>query len=170
MHWFEPGARRRGRSTGLLLLSALFLLVSLYSEAAFSASPSASLIVTIKQVNPAGGLQTVTCAVKQKCLLPVTIQNGSQRETVTAHILFVPGNVMFAFETHDGYLYARDKNADPKYPFYKTMWATAVSPNKSSTRDVTLFLPAVPLAALARIVKTVQQPVAELEITMEAAP
>lgn len=164
MKSIKSAALNRGRYVSLLLLS-LFLFVSLHSEAA----PSASLIVKIRQLNPDGAVQQIICTAKANCLLPVPIAVGAQRKTVTAKILFVPGSVMFAFETPDGFLYARDKNADPKIPYYKTMWAAALGPNKPPTRDITLFLPAVSLA-LARVVKTVQQPVAELEITMEAAP
>lgn len=165
MKSIKSAARNRGRYLSLLLFS-LFLLVSHHSEAA----PSASLTVKIRQLKPDGAVQQIICTVKGKCLLPVPITVGAQRKTVTAKILFVPGNVMFTFETPDGFLYARDKNADAKYPYYKTMWTATVGPNKPPTRDVTLFLPAVPLAGLGRIVKTVQQPVAELEITMEPAP
>jgi hypothetical protein len=175
MHLFKPAARRRGRNTGLLLLSVLFLLVSLYSEAAFSAS----LMVTIKEINPAGGSQEATCADHKKCLLPLVIKTRQgQQETLNVTMFFVPGNILFMFHTPNGDLYASDGKADDKTSRYEAMWHIAPAKDKASTYNVTLFLPVVPHAAVAPILsvtheaalKIAHEPVADLEISAQPVP
>ncbi len=153
------------RSAGFSFLTLLFLLVPLHSEAAPAPSPS-SLTVKIRQIDTSGEVQQVTCSPKAKCLLPLDIQTKQgKKETLTVQILFVPGSVLFQFETPDGYLYSRDNNADVKHTFYETIAHNAVVPNKPLTRDITLFLPAARLALATPMVKTAQQPVAVLEIS-----
>ena len=167
MYWSKPAARRRGRITSFWLLPVLLSLVSLQSEAAFSAS----LAVKIRQLNPAGEVQQATCTEHKKCVLPLEIQTGAQKETLTVHVLFVSGNVLFEFETPHGYVYAGEKNpADKQHTVYETIWRGAKAQNTPSTSDITLFLPLVPLAAIAPILKTPQQPVADMEITTEETP
>src|SRR5258708_18624169 len=102
MHWSKRAARRRGRIYRVLLLSLPFFLVSLHSEAAFSAS----LSVKIRQLNPDGQTQQVTCTPNTKCLLPIDIQTGSTKETLTVGIEFVRGTMLARFQTPKGYLYA----------------------------------------------------------------
>jgi len=147
--------------------SSLFLLVSLHSEAAFSAS----LTVKIRQLNPDGAVQQVTCAPKTKCLLPIDIQTGATKETLTVHVLFVPGNVLFEFETPKGFFYAGDTTpADSHNILYEPRWH-GVKPQKTpSTTNVTLFLPLVPHAEMAPILNAVKQRVGDLEIITEQAP
>jgi len=167
MHLFKPATRRGGRNTGLLLLSLLFLLVSLHSEAAFSAS----LAVKIRQVNPSRDVQQVTCTEHKKCVLPIDIQTGATKETLTVHVLFVPGNALVEFESPKGFLYAGDKSpADKQHATYETIWQPAKATNKLATSDITLFYPVVPFAAVAPILTAPQQAVADLEITTEETP
>jgi hypothetical protein len=166
MYSFKPATRGRWRNAGLLCLS-LFLSISLYSEAACSAS----LVVKIKQLNPEGGLQQVTCTDDQKCVLPVDIQTGQTKKTLTVGISFVPGNVLMTFATPDGFLYAGDTNpADTQHAIYETLWHRAVAQNEPSISDVTLFSPAVPNALLVPALSAVEKPVADLEITLETTP
>ncbi len=170
MKSIKSAARNRGRYLSLLLLS-LFLLASLHSEAAPAPAPApSSLTVEIRQIDTAGEVHQVTCSSKAKCLLSLDIQTKQgKKETLTVHVTFVPGSVLFQFETPDGYLYSRDNNADVQHTFYETIAHNLVVPNKPLTRDITLFLPAVRPALVAPLMKTVQQPVAILEIT-ETAP
>jgi hypothetical protein len=166
MKSIKPAARNRGRKSRLLLLP-LLLLVSLHSQTAFSAS----LSVKIRQVNPDSEIQQVTCTDNTKCVLPIDIQTGATKETLTVHVLFVPGNVLFEFETPKGYLYAGEKNpADAEHAAYETIWTGGKAQSTASISPVTLFLPLVAQAAVAPILSTVEQPVADLEITTEAAP
>ena len=166
MSWSKPAARGRGRNTGFLLLSGLFfLLVSLHSEAAFSAS----LTVKIRQVNPDSAIQEVNCAERAKCVLPIDIQTGTTKQTLTVHVHFVP--VLFEFETPKGFLYAGDKSpADKQNAVYQTIWTKGKAQSKSTISPVTLFLPLVPHAEVAPMLSAVQQPVADLEITTVQAP
>jgi hypothetical protein len=166
MKLLKPAARNRGRKSRLLLLP-LLLLVSLHSQTAFSAS----LTVKIRQVNPDSETQQVTCTDNTKCVLPLDIQTGATKQTLTVHVLFVPGHVLFQFETPKGYLYAGDKTpADAQNAVYETIWTRGKAQSTASVSPVTLFLPLVPQAALAPMLSAVQQPVADLEITTEAAP
>lgn len=102
--------------------------------------------------------------------MPIDIQTGPIKETLTVHVLFVPGNALFEFETPKGFLYAGDKTpADKRTAIYRTIWYEDKAKNTPST-NVTLFLPLVPHAEVAPMLNTVQTPVADLEITTEAAP
>jgi hypothetical protein len=146
------------------------LLVSLHSEAAFAAS----LNVKIRQLNPDGTVQQVTCTPTAKCLLPIDIQTKQGKKvTLTVHILFVPGgNALFKFETPDGYFYAGDKNpADKQNAIYEANWHGAAVKPAPSTTDVTLFLPLTLHAEVGPTLRTsVEQPAADLEITTEQLP
>jgi hypothetical protein len=172
MRSFTSAARRRGRTAAFLLLAVLFSFVSLYSEAAFSAS----LIVTIKKINPENGIQQVTCTARQKCVLPIAIQNGANKETITAHILFVPGSLLAKFQGPDGYYYAGDTGNTKE--FYEVTWRKSGPRDKPETYDVTLFLPVVPHPEVAPILSVAHEaaehithaPVANLEITAQPAP
>jgi hypothetical protein len=127
--------------------------------------------VKIRQVNPDSAIQQVTCTDNTNCLLPIDIQTGTTKETLTVHVLFVPGNVLFEFETPKGYLYAGDKNpADAEHAAYETIWTRAKAQSTASIAPVTLFLPLVPHAEVAPMLSAVQQSVADLEITTEQAP
>ena len=164
---FAVLARERGRLFGLLLLPFLFCFVTSHINAAHAAS----LNVKIRQVNPDGATQQIICTDNTKCVLPLDIQTGATKETLTVHVLFVPGNVLFEFETPKGYLYAGEKTpADPQDVRYETIWTRGKAQSAKSITPVTLFLPLVQQAAVAPILSTVQRPVADLEITTEAAP
>jgi hypothetical protein len=166
MHSFKPAARRSGRYAGFLLFSAFFLLVSLHSGAAFSAS----LAVKIRQLNPDGQIQQVTCVNHQQCILQLGIRTAqAQTETLNVHVLFVPGNVLLEFETPKGYLYAGPKTAAAKHVDYRTIWRNTSALNKPFADDVTLFLPLVAHPAAPRL-NVAQQPVADLEVTTEQVP
>jgi hypothetical protein len=171
----NPAARGHGRNKGFLLLSAVVSLISLHSQPALSAS----LAVTIRQLNPDSAIQQVTCAEKQKCLLPIDIETKQgKKETLTALILFAPGRALFQFQTTDGFLYAWDKKPGDENAVYETIWHELTPAKKPLTGNVTLFLPAVSRAVGAPILnvaheaaqKVDHQPVADLEITVAAAP
>jgi hypothetical protein len=173
MHSFKPAALGHGRNAGLVLFAVLFLFVSLYSETAFSAS----LIVTIKQINPEGGIQQVTCVARQKCVLPLLIQtHQAQQETLNLTLGFVPGSLFAVFQTAKGYLYADDKG--DTNGAYNAIWHKGVPIDKPSTYDITLFLPAMPQVGVASILgvaheaalHVIHAPVADLEITTQPVP
>jgi hypothetical protein len=167
MNWSKPAARMRRRISRLLLLSLPFFLVSLHSEAA----PSASLTVKIKQLNPGGAVQQVTCIPNAQCVLPVDIQIGASRETLKVGIDFVRGTVLARFQTPKGYLYAgNNPQADVRHPLYESIWHGATVAGKPSTANITLFLPLIRYPGVGMMLDAVQQPVAELEITMEPQP
>ena len=173
MKSIKPAARIRGRKSRFLLFP-LLLLASLHSQAAFSAS-TASLNVKIRQLNPDGQVQQVTCAEKQKCDLPIDIQTGSTKETLTVGLHFGRGMLLAEFKSARGYLYAASKLPD-NHTIYEPIWHRAVTQGKASTEDVTLLLPAVPNAAMAPILdaareaslKIAHASVATLEITTQA--
>ena len=175
MLMFAVLARERGCLFRHLLLPLLLCFVTAHG----SAASAASLNVKIRQLNPAGEVQQITCAPDTKCLLPIAIQTKQgKKETLTALILFGPGNVLFQFQTPNGYLYAWDKKSGGKDAVYETLWHNTAPSNKASTNNVTLFLPAVPRAAEAPILniareaalKAMHPAVADLEIIVEAAP
>jgi hypothetical protein len=173
----KPAAHRRGRVPRFLFLSVL-LLVSLHSEAALSAS----LMVKVQQLNPAGELQSVTCTDNTKCLLPISITTAQgKQDTLTVAIFFAPTSILLHFQTSKGYLYAVTKGEADS--FYRTLWSPSFgqaspSVDKPSVSDVTLFLPAVPNAFLAPMLdvasesaqKVTHQAVAEVEITLQPVP
>ncbi|MGC2223364.1 MAG: hypothetical protein WA624_13890 [Methylocella sp.] len=135
------------------------------------AAGAASLNVKIRQLNPDGQAQQVTCGVNAKCPLSLDIQTGSTKETLTVDISFVPGNVLFTFETPKGFLYGGEKTpADPPHAIYETVWHRGVVEGTPSTSNVTLFGPPVPKAFSAPMLSTVPQPVADLEVTLVQAP
>ena len=174
MLMFAVLARERARLFRFLLLPFLLCVVTAHG----SAASAASLTVKIRQLNAAGEVQQVTCAEKTKCVLPIDVQTKQgKKETLTALILFAPGVALFQFQTPDGFLYAWDKKADND-AVYETIWHEAAPAGKPSTGDVTLFLPAVPIAVEAPILnvareaalKATHPAVADLEIAVEAAP
>lgn len=167
MLMFAVLARERGRLFRLLLLPFLFC----FATAHISVASAASLNVKIRQLDPAGAVQQVTCAPNKKCVLPIDIQTGATKETLTVHVFFVPGNVLVEFQTPEGFLYAGDKNpADKQHSPYETIWHNASARNKPTTYHITLFTPFAPRAEGAPIINAVKQSVADLEITMEEAP
>jgi|SRR6185437_2467384 len=167
MLMFVVLARERGCLFRPLLLPFLFCFVMAHG----SAASAASLNVKIRQVNPDSAIQQVTCAPNTKCLLPIDIKTGATKQTLTVHVLYVPGNVLFEFETPKGYLYAGDKNpADAEHAAYETIWTRGKAQSTASISPVTLFLPPVPHAEVAPMLSAVQQSVADLEITTVQAP
>lgn len=167
MNAIKSAVRIHGRKSRRLLLLFLFCLVSAHANAA----STASLNVKIRQIGPANAVQQVTCTANMKCVLPIDIQTGATKETLTVHVLFVPGNVLFEFETPKGYLYAGEKNpADKQHPVYETLWTRGKAQSKSIVSSVTLFQPLVPHAEMAPILSAVKEPVADLEITTKQAP
>jgi hypothetical protein len=168
MHSLKSAARRRGRKASSVLLAVLFLFISLHSEAAFSAS----LMVTIKQINPDSAIQRVTCAERQLCLLPIAIQTQQgQNETVNVSTTFTPGNLTLLFPTPQGDLFAGDKGATNGH--YSPIWHISVAKDKPSTHDITLFVPVSPSvggAPKAVVPHPTYNPVATIEITTQPAP
>lgn len=168
MLMFAVLARERARLFRLLLLPFLFC----YLTAHGSAASAASLNVKVKQLNPTSEAQQVTCVLDAKCLLPIDIQTGSTKETLTVEASFMAGGVQFKFQTPKGYLYAGlTPQADPQYPLYETIWHTAAGEaGTPSTTDITLFLPVVAFPVIAQATTSVEQSVAEIEITTEQQP
>jgi len=172
MLMFAVLARERGRQFRLLLLPFLFCFATAHS----SAASAASLNVKIRQVNPDSAVQQATCAEKQKCLLPIDIQSGATKETLTVNLNLIRGTVLAKFKTPKGYLYAGDKFSGDRV--YKTIWQRVLAPGKASTEVVTLYLPAMPRpfeapmldAAHETALKIAHQVVATLEITTQPAP
>jgi hypothetical protein len=166
MHWFQPAARRYGRVPLLLLLSGLLLVLSVHSEAA----PPASLSVKIRQLNPDGQIQQVTCTPNTKCVLPVDIQTGATKETLTVQILFVPNNVVMRFQTPSGYLFTGARNPTDKYALYEGRWRDTPATGKTKAAVTTLFIPLRPHPEVGLSHEDMKQPVADLEITTEQLP
>jgi len=172
MNSFQLTTRGRGRIPCFWLLP-LLLLASLHSQAA----SSASLTVKVRQLNPDGAVQQVTCAEKQKCVLPVDIQTGPTKETLTISIHFAKGSLLAEFKNSKGYLYASSKLSDNSTS-YEPIWHRPLTQGQTATDDVTLLLPAVPDASMAPILdaareaklKTAHPSVATLEITTQPAP
>jgi hypothetical protein len=160
------------------LLAALLILSAFHCEAA----SAASLMVKVQQLNPAGGLQSVTCTENTKCLLPIAITTAQgKQDTLTVAILFAPTSILLSFQTSKGYLYAVTKGETDAY--YRTLWSTSFgqappSVEKPSVDDVALVLPAVPNAFLAPMLDVASESaknikhdaVADLNITLQLAP
>lgn len=149
---------------------AISSLVILQASSAFAAS----LNVKVRQLNPAGASHAVLCVPNTKCLLPLDIRTASGKsETVTAEFSYsskVP-TLLAEFRTKQGYFYTGEKNpADRKTAFSETIWRGFYDKSKAQTFNTTLFLPAVPNPVTAMILRTAQNPVADLEITVEVAP
>lgn len=170
MHSFKPAARRGGRYAGFLLFSAFFLLVSLHSGAAFSAS----LAVKIRQINPTGAVQQVTCVEKQKCILSLKISTKQgQQEDLNVTISSAGASVIASFQTPKGYLYSRNQTATDKNSLYETFWHSVVGINKPALYDITLFLPEVPQSKLGLMLSVAREaangvvhaPVADIEFS-----
>ena len=155
------------------LLWLVCLSVILCSGSAFAAS----LTVKIRQINPNGAVQQVTCAENTRCPVPVTIQTAGKTDTVTVNITFVKETLLAEFQTAKGFLYSANNLTD-KNALYETIWHSALPKDKASTADVTLYLPAVRLAPSAPMLgvakeaaaKVSHQAVATLEITVQRGP
>jgi hypothetical protein len=147
--------------------------VSFHSEAAYSAS----LNVKIRQLTPDGAVQQVTCAEKQKCELPLDIQTGSTKQTLTVSVLFSAPRMMIRFQTPKGNLYAGETNPDNKH-YYESLLPRTVSQGKASTESVTLYSLAGPTPIMVMMVdadreaglKITHTAVATLEITTQTTP
>jgi hypothetical protein len=175
----QMATRGRGRIAAFFLLCfSFFIVLSAQGQAAAS-----SLLVTIKQINPAGDTQTVTCPAKQRCLVTMALIEGSsmQRENVTVQIDFVPGALLLEFQTPEGYLYAGEKlpgDTSHTYDNYEVIWHRALTSGQASTEDVTLYSPVVKNPVLAPILSVAHEAaqniahpaVATLEITTQPAP
>jgi hypothetical protein len=146
--------------------------ISLHSAAAFSAS----LTVTIRQLNPDSAVQQVTCVDHQKCVLPLVINAGQPTtQSLNINIEYIPGDLLLEFQAPKGYFYA-DDTVDT-IGFYNTIWSKAVPGDKPATYDVTLFQPLVPhMEALILSVaheaslNIAHAAVANLEITTQPVP
>jgi len=175
MNSFQLATRRRGRNPCFWLLPLLFSLLSLHSEAAFSAS----LNVKIRQLNPDSSPQQVTCAENTTCVLPIEIQTGSSKEKLTVDVSLKGNGARFRFQTPNGYLYAADTNpVDQQNALYMATWGRTKIGNTASLYNLTLVRPAVPNAMTApwlsianeAAANVKHQIVANLELTAEIAP
>lgn len=157
--------KKNNRRLTALVISSLAVI---HAQSAIAAS----LNVKIRQLNPAGETHAITCIQKKRCELPFTIKTAqAKNETLTVHVDFSEPTVLFEFRTPDGYLYAGDRNpVDKQNAIYQAIWHRLFDKDKASTFNVTLFLPAVPNSITAMILNSVQEPVADLEITVEATP
>jgi hypothetical protein len=172
----QMATRSRSRIPAFFLLCvSFFIVLSAPGQAAAS-----SLLVTIKQINPAGDTQTITCAAKQRCLVTMGLIEGSsmQRENVTVQIDFVPGALLLEFQTPRGYLYAGEKLPGNNNDNYEVIWHRALTSGQASTEDVTLYSPVVTNPVLAPILSMAHEAaqniahpaIATLEITTQPAP
>ena len=161
----QSAACKRRRNSGLLLLS-LALLCAFHSKPA----NAASLIVKMRQLNPDGQLQQVTCSVKQKCVLPIDIQTGQTKETLTVGILFVPNGVAMRFQTPEGFLFTGEREPTDKYSVYEGDWHDALATGNSKTSVTTLFIPLRQYPKVGLLRGDMKQPVTDLEITTEQLP
>ncbi len=127
--------------------------------------------MSVRQINPAGDVKQVTCQSRKKCVLPLDIQTGTTRQTLTVGISFVSGNLLVQFQTPKGFLYAGEKTpTDAKHPLYLATWPLAVPKGKAATTQVTLSEPLVEAPITAPMVDKPGKAVADLEITVEAKP
>jgi len=173
MLMFAVLARERPRLFRLWLLPFLFCLATTQGNAA----SAASLNVKIRQLNPTSEVQQVTCTQKTKCLLPIDIQTGATKETLTVNILFAAPTVLIKFQTPKGFLYAGTTTPDNK-SHYETLLPRTLTQGKTSTEDVTLYSPPVPNPFITPILdaaheaelKIAHSAVATLEITTQPAP
>ena len=135
MHKFRTAIRACGRK-GVLFSFLLPLLILFHSESAFSAS----LTVAVRQVNPDGALQQITCAVHQaNCVVPVALNGG--QISLTVHVEYAPGNLLLEFQSPTGYYYANE--TVDTVGLYRTIWGKAVPGVQPATYHVTLFQPLV---------------------------
>lgn len=173
MLMFAVLARERGRLFRLLLLAFLFCFATVHSGAA----SAASLNVKIRQINPDGAVQQITCAEKKKCELPLDVQSGSTKQTLKVNVMFAVPRMLIRFQTPQGNLWAGDANSD-NHRFYETFWPRTLSEGKTSTENVTLYSLAGPTPIMVTMVdadreaglKITHTAVATVEITTQTAP
>ena len=162
-------------AVGRLRRAFLWSLLSFGFFAALSvraqeAAGPAKITVSVQPANATA--QKATCdAATYECKVPVTIQTAGKTETLTVHILYVPGGALFNFETPEGYLYAGAKTqADPQHPEYTTMWHTTVGATGASVSDITLYGPAAKTPIEMSFIDKPGGAVADLTLSLEAAP
>jgi hypothetical protein len=128
------------------------------------------LKVSVKQVNPDGVAQEVTCAAMQKgCSLPLVINAGTAvQQSLNILVAYVSGKAVLTFQSGAKYFYTRDTTAVKD--IYNPLWIKRVSGN-AATYKITLFQPLtqrlVDSKAISNIVHT---PVADLEVTATPGP
>jgi hypothetical protein len=173
MLMFAVLARERRRLFRFLVLPLLFSVLAAHG----SVASAATLNVKIRQLNPDGADQQVTCAEKQKCELPIDIQTGSTKQSLTVSILFATPRMLIRFQTPKANLYAGETTPDNKH-FYDAFWPRTLSQGKTSTENVTLYSLAGPTPIIAPILdadreaglKITHSAVATLEVTTQTVP
>lgn len=166
MLMFAVVARERSRLFRFLLLPFLLCYVTGHANAA----STASLNVKIRQLNPDSAIQQAICADGKQCQLTLPLVTAQGKKTdLTVSAFFVPNTMLLRFQTPDGYFYTRDKTVTDQHQDYETTLHKKVTPEKSATYDVTLYLPMASTPA-PRTTDKVQSPAAELEITAGGRP
>jgi len=127
--------------------------------------------MSVRQINPAGDVQQITCASRKKCVLPFEIQTGTTKQTVTVGTSYVSGSFAMQFQTPKGFFYASDKiPTDTKHPLYMATWPVALPKAKAATTLITLFEPLVDSPITAPPLDKAGKAVADLEVTVEETP
>ncbi|TAL40200.1 MAG: hypothetical protein EPN97_00545 [Alphaproteobacteria bacterium] len=146
----------------LFFLTAAFL----FAKPAYAAS----LTVEVKQVNPDGAAQTVTCTLLQKqCTLPVVINAGTAaQQSVNIQVVYHNGGLALNFKTTGGYFYTGSMIG--KDVLYQALWNAPLQ-GGTSTYTVTLFQPLTPNLLGPGMTSTdPHTSVAKLEITATTVP
>jgi hypothetical protein len=172
-----------GRSSILrisLALSLLCIHVAAAAETSAAAGKPQTVAVTIRQINPGGDTQSVTCTENTKCLLTIALSetNPVRKEDVTVQINFSPGALLLEFQTPRGYLYAGETLPDARDSNYEVIWHADLTSVANLTKNITLYLPLVerPIEApilniAAEAAKSAGHPaVATVEVTAQPSP
>jgi hypothetical protein len=147
---FMDSAVRRLRRAFVLSVAVL---LSLGAQSARAADAPKSAAVTIRQINPAGDTQSVTCVQNKLCLLTIALaeSNPVQKETVTVQVDLAPKTLLLEFKTPRGYLYVGENLPDPKKNTYEVIWHGPLADDRKLSENITLYLPVVPRPVLAPI-------------------
>jgi hypothetical protein len=120
------------------------LLLAMFFALPGMAANAASLTVAVRQVNPNGAVQTVTCTLLQKgCVLPFVINAGQPtQQSLNIHVIYFSGGLALDFQTAGGYFYT--SSTVGTNTAYNTLWNRRFQSGVSAPYTVTLFQPLGP--------------------------
>jgi hypothetical protein len=147
-----------------------FLTAAIFSQAFADTAKNASLTVAIKQVNPDGEAQTVTCTLLQKqCTLPLVINAGTAaQQSVNVQVVYHAGGLALNFKSDGGYFYTSSMIG--KDAVYSALWNNPLQ-GGASTYKITLFQPLTPNLIGPGVISTdSHMSVASLEVTATTVP